>query len=237
MSAGPSTARRGFRVAVSLALVTVVGASLFTGTMQRLLVTAGVPVPGWCTLTTADGREAFPQMQMTALANRIVMNDADVSRSYRDALGTPESLTCVVTETPDLREEAPSATTGLTSRATAVMERVTELFGPIPSGGYSPEGITSGRIPGSAHYDGRAIDYFFTPYDDPATKREGWTLANWLVAHAGDLHVYAVIYDDRIWTSARSLQGWREYVHPSGDTANPVLRHLDHVHVDVRRGQ
>lgn len=219
-----------------MALAVVMATGLFTDVLQRALATRGVPLPGWCTLTTPDGREAFPQEQMTALAGRIVSDEADVSPRYRDALGTPESLSCVVSQASDLREEEPLPTTGLTPRATAVMARVSGMFGSIPNGGYSPEGITSGRIPGSAHYDGRAIDYFFTPYDDPAQKREGWTLANWLVAHASELHIYAVIYDDRIWTSARSLQGWREYVHPSGDTTNPVLRHLDHVHVDVRRG-
>jgi oligopeptide/dipeptide ABC transporter ATP-binding protein len=35
------------------------------------------------------------------------------------------------------------------------------------------------------------------------------------------------------WTARRSDEGWRSYVHPSGDTENPTLRHLDHVHIDV----
>ena len=47
----------------------------------------------------------------------------------------------------------------------------------------------------------------------------------------------SVIYADRIWTSWAAYLGWRDYVHPSGDTRNPVLRHLDHVHVAVESGE
>jgi hypothetical protein len=43
-----------------------------------------------------------------------------------------------------------------------------------------------------------------------------------------------VIYDDQIWSARRSDEGWRPYTHPSGNTTDPTLRHLDHVHVDVR---
>ena len=39
-----------------------------------------------------------------------------------------------------------------------------------------------------------------------------------------------MIYDDTIWSAARSDEGWRSYEIDSDD---PVLRHLDHVHVDV----
>jgi hypothetical protein len=49
--------------------------------------------------------------------------------------------------------------------------------------------------------------------------------------------VLSVIYADRIWTSWAAYAGWRDYVHPSGDTRNPVLRHLDHVHVAVESGR
>jgi hypothetical protein len=46
-----------------------------------------------------------------------------------------------------------------------------------------------------------------------------------------------VIFDDRIWTLWASAEGWRGYTHPSGNTRNPILRHLDHVHVAVVRGR
>ena len=50
------------------------------------------------------------------------------------------------------------------------------------------------------------------------------------------LHVATVIFDRRVWTARRSVEGWRDYRHPSGDTENPVLMHEDHVHVDVLEG-
>ena len=56
------------------------------------------------------------------------------------------------------------------------------------------------------------------------------------MAHADELDVDNVIFDDRIWTASSSAAGWRPYVPPQGPTRNPVLRHLDHVHVDVARG-
>jgi hypothetical protein len=95
--------------------------------------------------------------------------------------------------------------------------------------------VGTGHISGSAHYDGRAIDVFFRPVD-AQSKRSGWAVAHWLVAHADRLGIATVIYDARIWTSRRSSQGWRDYTHPSGDTSNDVLMHRDHVHVDVVRG-
>ncbi len=125
---------------------------------------------------------------------------------------------------------------GLTDRARAVRDAATAAFGPLPTGGYQPGGVTSGHISGSAHYDGRAVDLFFRPVGDPDQNAKGWALAHWLVAHASTYSVATVIYDDRIWTARRSTEGWRPYAHPSGDTGNAVLQHRDHVHVDVVRG-
>ena len=65
-------------------------------------------------------------------------------------------------------------------------------------------------MPGSAHYEGRAVDVFFRP----VTKRnraKGWATAQYLVAHADRLKVNTVIFDGWIWTHRRSFQGWREY--------------------------
>jgi hypothetical protein len=110
-----------------------------------------------------------------------------------------------------------------------VRAEVRRAYGPIPDGGYAPGGVTSGHQPGSAHYDGRAVDFFFRPVDADSV-RAGWSLAQFLVASAERLNVATVIFDDTIWTAARSDEGWRAYEIGSD---NPVLRHLDHVHVDV----
>ena len=74
-----------------------------------------------------------------------------------------------------------------------------KAFGPQRVGGFAPGGITSGHMPGSAHYEGRAVDVFFRP----VTKRnraKGWAMAQYLVAHADRLAVNTVIFDGWIWT-------------------------------------
>ena len=125
---------------------------------------------------------------------------------------------------------------GLTIRAQTVLDELSLTFDGLEIGGYQAGGVESGHIDGSAHYDGRALDIFFRSHTDPEVKRSGWVVAHWLAANADRLGVATVIYDARIWTARRSAEGWRPYTHSSGDTANPTLQHLDHIHVDVARG-
>ena len=229
---------RTFRVVliviVTLAMTTVATNALYPGAAQRALVGYGIPLPGWCTLQLdEDTVQVLNIDQAKDLLTRAVGGQA--SEQEFTALTTPSTFTCT-TERNDLEEQQPNPS-GLTPRAQELKTAVRETFGEIINGGYDPQGITDGRVNRSAHYDGRAIDYFFRPYDEPAKKREGWLLTHWLVAHSKDLNVATLIYDDRIWSTRRSGQGWRGYVHPSGDRENPVLRHLDHVHVDVVRGR
>ena len=123
---------------------------------------------------------------------------------------------------------------GLTQTAEAMDKAVREEFGKLPYGGFEPGGVTTGHINGSAHYEGRAIDYFFRPYTSKANRLAGWQLAQWAVVHADELDIATVIFDDHIWQRNLSFQGWRPYQHPDGPTDNPIKRHLDHVHIDVR---
>ena len=139
----------------------------------------------------------------------------------------PATLTCAV-DSPEASGQQPGRS-GLTPDALAVRADVRRAYGLLPDGGYAPEGVRTGHQEGSAHYDGRAVDFFFRPVG-PASNRAGWSLAQFLVARAERLGVATVIYDDRIWTAARSDEGWRQY---DIDSDDPVLRHLDHVHVDV----
>jgi hypothetical protein len=125
---------------------------------------------------------------------------------------------------------------GLTLRAQTVRAELDQTFDGLEIGGFQPGGVSSGHIDGSAHYDGRALDVFFRSYADPEVKRSGWVVAHWLAANADRLGVATIIYDAQIWTARRSDEGWRPYVHPSGDTSDPTLQHLDHIHFDVARG-
>jgi hypothetical protein len=150
---------------------------------------------------------------------------------------SPGDFSCVVDE-PSGSEEKEGAS-GLTPRAEAVRADLEAAFGDLPIGGFAAGGVRTGHMPGSAHYDGRALDVFVRPVSDE-NKRKGWAIASYLVAHAGRLSIDHVIFDDRIWSAGRtSEQGWRDYEPPrEGATATEraILEHRDHVHVDVIRG-
>jgi hypothetical protein len=154
----------------------------------------------------------------------------------RLAGGPPEdagpSLSCRGPEASDLQEQQPGAT-GLTSRAERLREAMTEVFGDQSLGGFAPGGIDHGHGAESTHYDGRAIDIFFRPVTEE-NRREGWMLAHWLAAHAEDLEIQYVIFDDRFWSVHSSRGQWQDYDAP--EPRNEILRHLDHVHVDVLAG-
>lgn len=150
------------------------------------------------------------------------------------ALYSPQTLSC----THPLRSMPVEKmlTNGLTMRAQTMVFGFWDSYGGRPLGGFDPKGITSGHIENSAHYDGRAVDIFFARSDKDNNAR-GWLLANWLVANADYYSIATVIFDDHVWTLVKSDQGWRRYVHPSGDRKNPTLRHLDHIHADVVNGE
>ncbi len=143
------------------------------------------------------------------------------------------SLACRGSASDDLPVEDIGAT-GLTPRAEQLRAAMTEVFGEQSLGGFAPGGVDQGHGADSTHYDGRAIDIFFRPVTEE-NRRQGWILAHWLVAHAEDLDIQYVIFDDRFW-SAHSPRGqWRDYDAP--EPGNEILRHLDHVHVDVLGGR
>lgn len=141
-------------------------------------------------------------------------------------------LTCRALPAAELAEEEISGS-GLTPRAQRLLTEMGEVFGEQSLGGFAPGGVESGHGAESTHYDGRAVDVFHRPVSRQ-NRRNGWLLAHWLVAHAQDLHVQYVIFDDRYWGVRSSARGWLDYAAP--DPGNEVLRHLDHVHVDVLRG-
>ena len=141
------------------------------------------------------------------------------------------ALSCRTTESAEGVQETTG--TGLTPRAQRVYDEAVAAFGVLPYGGFAPEGVTTGHMEGSTHYEGRAVDWFFRPVSAPQLDR-GWLLSQWLVAHADRLEVQHVIFDDHVWSVRSSAAGWRDYRTPEG--ASEVLRHRDHVHMDVLRG-
>ena len=178
---------------------------------------------------------AAQQVQRSAFPDAYTEHEAN-ARVVASALSghSPATLSCSV-RPMDVGEE-PAGPEGLTARAQTVRDDLDQNFAGLEIAGYEAGGVSSGHIDGSAHYDGRALDVFFRPYQDSEVKRSGWVVAHWLAANADRLGVATVIYDGQIWTARRSDEGWRPYAHPSGDTSNPTLQHLDHIHVDVLRG-
>jgi hypothetical protein len=178
--------------------------------------------------------EAAQAVQRSAFPNAYADHEDDAAVLSAALTGRPDAdLSCSI-RTDDVAAQVAGAS-GLTPRAATVRKELERAFGERSLGGFAPGGVRTGHISGSAHYDGRALDIFYRPVN-AASKRDGWATAHWLVAHADRLGIATVIYDSRIWTARRSAQGWRDYVHPSGDTGNDVLMHRDHVHVDVLRG-
>ena len=85
----------------------------------------------------------------------------------------------------------------------------------------------------SDHPAGRAVDFMIHAWNTPEGRAHGWQVAHWLQAHAAELDVTYLIYDDHVWRAYRASHGWTPYTHPNGSTSNPTLRHLDHVHLSV----
>ncbi|WP_188540314.1 hypothetical protein [Kocuria dechangensis] len=210
---------------------------------------AGDGWPPWgaeCTVETSEGEVGLDRDQakrvMTAVALSARGMEAPDTTGIDEAVlqrladGPPEdaaaSLACRGSADRDLQEQQLTGT-GLTPRAERLRGAMTEVFGEQSLGGFAPGGIDQGHGAESTHYDGRAVDVFFRPVTEE-NRRQGWLLAHWLVAHAEDLDVQYVIFDDRFWSVHSSRGQWQDYDAP--EPGNEILRHLDHVHVDVLRG-
>ncbi|MCX6396921.1 MAG: hypothetical protein NTV23_10585 [Propionibacteriales bacterium] len=209
-----------------------------------------------CTVTAADrevsldrtdaeasSRAVADVVRRSGTANQAtaaVLGEIDLDVADAAVIGnalsgrTRSALVCRYGGARDGEEDRLGAT-GLTHRAEAVRDDVQTRFGKLPLGGFAPGGVSDGHMPGSAHYDGRAVDIFFRPVN-AANKQHGWAVAQYLVANAERLKVNTVIFDAKIWTSRRSGSGWRDYTVDRGARSAAtvkILEHRDHVHVDV----
>ena len=215
------------------------------GTRSQLLDPVYATNAFYDALQKVDG---YQDMRITEAAQKVQKSGypeayeqhADGARALASALtGWSAAQFSCVAKTPDAKPERMDAA-GLTPRAERVKADVERAFGDLPLGGFAPGGVSTGHMPGSAHYDGRAIDIFVRPVDDE-NRRRGWAIAQYLVANAERLQIQHVIFDAKIWTAGSSSEdGWRAY-HPdipagaSADTI-AILEHRDHVHVDVVAG-
>ena len=210
---------RRAKVAVGfLALAIVAGVA-----WKNSIAITGYATPDSCKVVTADGTK---QMSISDTENYV--NEIISAKKQLPA----ESISCSLW--PSTTESSADLNMiGLTTAAQFMWDNVDKRFGFIPFGGFGPGGVDSGHMNGSAHYKGKAIDFFFKPYKDKTQVAKGWTLANWAVANADRLGIATVIYQDRIWSRNSSFKGWEIFVPSYGDAKNPTIRHLDHVHVDV----
>jgi hypothetical protein len=105
----------------------------------------------------------------------------------------------------------------LTSNARSVYRAVCAAFGHTVSafGGYRP------GDPGD-HGSGRAVDIM-------VSGQPGLEIARYVQAHARELHVKYVIYQQKIWLAGHPTSQWRLMEDRGSRTAN----HYDHVHVSV----
>jgi Bacterial SH3 domain len=90
-----------------------------------------------------------------------------------------------------------------------------------------------GYRPGSAgeHRLGRALDIMLPGnYRSASARALGSRIASWGRSNARSLRVMYVIWDQRIWNSARSGDGWRRM----SDRGSASGNHKNHVHISVK---
>jgi hypothetical protein len=105
---------------------------------------------------------------------------------------------------------------GLTPSAVTLFRAVCNAFPALSSyGGYDAHG---------EHASGKAIDFMIN-----GDSSLGQAVADWARAHAAELNLYDVIWQQHIWTPERSSEGWRSMP----DRGSPTANHFDHVHISV----
>lgn len=228
---------------VIASVLLLVGPGLISG-----LRSGAAPLLGTsdCTVETADGVVGLSREEARLATTAVALQargapspeTASIDDAALQALSAGPAddagpvLRCEGAAADELPQEELTAT-GLTPRAEQLRTAMADAFGDQSLGGFEPGGVDQGHGGESTHYDGRAVDVFFRPVTED-NRRSGWMLAHWLVAHADELDVQYVIFDDRFWSSRNSRGTWQPYEAPQ--PANEILRHLDHVHVDVLRG-
>lgn len=79
------------------------------------------------------------------------------------------------------------------------------------------------------HPAGRAVDVMIPNYR--SNKALGQEIANYYRANASEFNISYIIFNQQIWSTERSREGWRNMSSRGNDTAN----HKDHVHINTNR--
>jgi hypothetical protein len=154
------------------------------------------------------GREAGERVEIVVAGKSRWVTDGYLSKEKPVALGVGAGLS--MAPCPD-----PGVESGLTSSAVYVYRSVCHAFPQITSyGGWDNHG---------EHSSGRALDIM------TSDSSLGNAIAEFLRAHASELHLYDILWAQRIWTPVRAAEGWRTFPSRGSATAN----HYDHVHVSV----
>jgi uncharacterized protein YraI len=84
----------------------------------------------------------------------------------------------------------------------------------------------------SDHSTGRAVDLMIPDYKSASGRKLGGDVAAWARtrARAKSSGITYVIWNQRIWSVARSSEGWRAMANRGSDSAN----HKNHVHISVK---
>ena len=108
-----------------------------------------------------------------------------------------------------------SVENGLTAGAIHLYRSVCHAFPQITSyGGWDAHG---------EHSSGKALDIM------TSDVQLGNAIAAFLQAHAAELNIFDILWQQQIWTTQRASDGWRTFA----DRGSPTANHMDHVHVSV----
>lgn len=197
---------------------------------------------------SAAGRSWNPWTTWTSGAYRSHLAEAAAAVEFLQLAATPESVLAwgcppAVDGLPEAARpfagrnddyvDDPTSAGRITRRMLHVYDEVNRAFSGWPwgVGCWDPHAWN----PASDHPKGKACDFAvgrIGVFPVASQRAKGWQLAHWLQANARTLGVTYVIWDGRIWSSARSAEGWRPY---SGagiyDPSTPTGGHFDHVHV------
>ncbi|MEV8095013.1 hypothetical protein [Kitasatospora sp. NPDC085879] len=169
-----------------------------------------VKVPGYARMPLTDAaqqvqKSGYPQAYAKHESNAMLVTSALTGREAA-------SLDCVV---HDLAEPAaavsasgspsPSASPSAGRRPADVGERVRREFGRMVSVAAAPKGPKDARTVLALGPQASAS----TDSGPDGQRQSGWAVAQWAVAHAQELGIGAVAFDDRVWRFDHPTEGWQ----------------------------